>query len=340
MEAARLLTPESLFLEGREDFLKGRSILFDKKFAGAAGLLEQAVRIDPQAGYPYNALGIAYLEQAQLEKAIPAFRDATRKAVHWAYPWHNLALSYAETGDYNGAIKAYQQAIKLAPKVSDLPYNLGLVYQRTGRRKDAERYYRQAMALTPDSAEPYNALGTVKAAQGKRAEAEKPYSEALNRNPKLLAARHNLAVLLASRKDRFPEAIPLWRKNLADAPDHLPSRLALAEAYASNGQDKDAAAEYEEVVRLKPEYAGARVELARLLAKDRPAAALENLKEAARREPSDASIQESIGDLELATGNTAAARAAYERALKLARDSSARKNIRRKLERLSKRAIG
>ena len=62
MAAERQLTNESLFLEGRQDFFEGRALLFDKKFADAAGRIEQAVRIDPGAAYAYNALGIAYLE--------------------------------------------------------------------------------------------------------------------------------------------------------------------------------------------------------------------------------------------------------------------------------------
>ena len=337
MEAARKLTPESLFLEGRQDFFQGRAMLFDKTWAPAAKLLEQSIRIDPQVGYPYNALGIAYLEQAQFDRAIPAFRDAVRRAPHWAYPLHNLALAYAETGDYNGAIRSYTQAMRLAPKVSYLPYNLGLVYQRTGRRKEAERYYRQAMSITPDSAEPYNALGTVKASQGKRADAERLYKQALEKNPKLLAARSNLALLLSTQANRFVEAEQLWKQNLADAPDHLPSRLALAEAFAANNRPKDAIAQYEEVIRAKPEYVGARVALAQQLAKDnRRADALTQLREAARREPADASIQELIGDFEAASGNTAGARTAYEAAMKQAPDSSARKSIRKKIERLQK----
>ena len=100
MDAARTLTQESLFLEGRQDFFQGRALLFDKKFPEAANLLEQAVRIDPGAAYGFNALGIAYLEQAQYDKAIPAFRDAVRRAQHWSYPLHNEALAYVETGDY------------------------------------------------------------------------------------------------------------------------------------------------------------------------------------------------------------------------------------------------
>src|SRR6185436_10874916 len=174
-KAARQLTPESLFLEGRQSFLHGRSLLFDKNYAQAADLLEEAVRIDPGGAHAYNALGIAYLEQADYTRAIPAFRDAIRRAPYWTYPLHNLALAYIETGDSGGAIRAYQQAIKLTPQYSYLPYNLGLVYQRLNRRKDAEASYRKAMALAPDLAEPYNALGSLKASTGHASEAEQLY---------------------------------------------------------------------------------------------------------------------------------------------------------------------
>jgi tetratricopeptide (TPR) repeat protein len=137
MDAARTLTQESLFLEGRQDFFQGRALLFDKKFPEAAQLLEQSVRIDPGGAYGFNALGIAYLEQAQYDKAIPAFHDAIRRAQHWSYPLHNEALTYVETGDYKSAIRAYQEAIRLSPQYSYLPYNLGLVYQRLNRLKYA-----------------------------------------------------------------------------------------------------------------------------------------------------------------------------------------------------------
>ena len=118
MEAARMLTQESLFLEGRQDFFQGRALLFDKKFPDAASLLEQSIRIDPGAAYGYNALGISYLEQGQFDQALPALRDAARRAQHWSYPLHNLALAYVETGDYPSAIRSYQQAMRLTPQYS------------------------------------------------------------------------------------------------------------------------------------------------------------------------------------------------------------------------------
>jgi tetratricopeptide (TPR) repeat protein len=335
MQAARRLTEESLFLEGRQDFFQGRALLFDKKFPEAARLLEQSVRIDPNAAYGYNALGIAYLEQADYNKAIPAFRDAAHRAQHWSYPLHNEALAYVEIGDYNAAIKAYQQAIRLTPEYSYLPYNLGLVYQRLNRRKDAEAAYRKASMLAPDSAEPYNALGTLKAAEGKRGEAEQLYREALQKDAKLLAARHNLALLLGAQKARQQEAINLFRENLRLDPSYIASRLSLAELLAGRGDNAPAIDEYRQVVEEKPDYVAARIALADLFAKTGDSEqALGELRAAAQRDPQDVGILERIGDLEAGRGHTAEARMAYQSAVNLSSDRGSRKRIGRKLQAL------
>jgi tetratricopeptide (TPR) repeat protein len=335
MDAARKLTPDSLLLEGRQDFFQGRTLLFDKKFPEAANLLEQAIRFDPGAAYGYNALGIAYLEQAQFDRAIPAFRDAAKRAQHWAYPLHNLALSYVETGDYRSAIRAYQDAIKLTPQYSYLPYNLGLVYQRLNRRKEAEASYRKAMLLSPNAAQPYNALGTLKAAEGKRKDAEDLYRQALVKDATLLPARHNLAILLASEKEREQEAIDLWRANLRQSPDYIASRLSLAQALADSGDNAGAIEQYRAVLNSKPGYVAAHTALARLLAKtgDRDGA-LAEFREASKQDQQNPEILEQIGDLEAASNRSAEARTAYEASLKQAQDRSTRKRIDNKLKSL------
>ena len=144
----------------------------------------------------------------------------------------------------------------MTPEYSYLPYNLGLVYQRLNRRKDAEAAYRKASMLAPNSAEPYNALGTLKASEGKRGEAEQLYREALGKNPKLLAARHNLALLLGAQKGHEQEAIDLFRENLRLDADYMPSRLSLAETLAADGDSAGAIGEYRRVIQAKPDYLG------------------------------------------------------------------------------------
>ena len=335
MEAARKLTEESLYLEGRQDFFQGRALLFDRKFPEATQLLEQSVRIDPGGAYGFNALGIAYLEQAQYDKALPAFRDAIRRAQHWSYPLHNAALAYVEIGDYKSAIRAYQDAIRLTPQYGYLPYNLGLVYQRLNRRNDAEAAYRKALSLEPNSGEPYNALGTLKASEGKLGEAENLYREALQKNASLLAARHNLALLLADQKNRQQEAIDLWHENLRQSPDYLPSRLSLAATLAERGDNAPAIDEYQIVLRAKPDYLGARLALAGLLIKTGANdQALEQLRLVSKADAQNPEVFEQIGDLEAGRHNAGEARSAYQTALALKPNGAIRKRIANKLKAL------
>ena len=319
MDAARTLTQESLFLEGRQDFFQGRALLFDKKFPEAANLLEQAVRIDPGAAYGFNALGIAYLEQAQYDKAIPAFRDAVRRAQHWSYPLHNEALAYVETGDYRSAIRAYQEAIRLTPQYSYLPYNLGLVYQRLNRRKDAETAYRKAEMLAPNSAEPYNALGTLKASEGKRAEAEQLYREALQKNPKLAAGASQPGAVAGGRRRAARR-----KRSICGARICANRRIICRRVSAWPGRWRRKATtpaaieEYRKVLEAKPDYVAARIALADLLAKtnDRDGA-LDQLRQVTKQNSQDPALFERIGDLEAARQHAAEARMAYQSALDL-----------------------
>ena len=201
--SARKLAPESLWLEARERFCEGRVAVFDKRYGQAVPLLEQAIRLDPADALAYNALGVAWLEQANYTRALAAFDDAIRRAPQWAYAWHNRALAYTQAGDYAAAIRAYRHAMEIAPRYSYLPHNLGVLYQTLNRRKDAEASYRKAIELGPNRAEPHNALGTLLAAEGKRDAAEREFRRALELDPNFEVARQNLNTLLAEpRKSR------------------------------------------------------------------------------------------------------------------------------------------
>src|SRR6185436_9292650 len=160
---------------------------------------------------------------------------------------------------------------------------------------------------------PYNALGSLKSSTGKPREAEQFYKQALEKNPAMLAARHNLALLLADQKQRLPEALDLWRENLKRSPDYLPSRLSLAGALPD---PKEAIAEYRAVLKDRPEYLAARLALADLLQKTGDAdGAIEELQQALKQNQKSAAVLERIGDVEAGRNRNAEARAAYESAI-------------------------
>jgi tetratricopeptide (TPR) repeat protein len=197
-DKARKLAPESVWLESRSAFAHGRVAVFDRKYDEAIRLLNRSVQLDPTGAIAYNALGIAYLEQAQHSQALSAFTDAVNRAPSWAYAWHNKALAESQLGNYHGAIDSYQRAIEVAPHESAyfyLPYNLGALYQSLNRLREAEVQYRRAGELAPSKGEPDNALGTIRAIQGKRAEARRLFELALQKDPNLEIARRNLAAV-------------------------------------------------------------------------------------------------------------------------------------------------
>src|SRR5262249_44601729 len=155
------------------------------------------------------------------------------------------------------------------------------------------------------------------------------YREALVKNPALLAARHNLGLLLAGQKQRLPEAIDLWRENLKRTPDYLPSRLSLAGALT---EPKEAMVEYRAALAVRPEYLAARLALADLLQKTGDGdSAVQELREALKQDERNPAIYERIGDIEAARNRPAEARAAYESALRNA-DSETSKRIRKKMK--------
>ena len=256
--AARLLAPESLWLEAHELFCRGRTAIFDKNYPRARDLLERSIALDPASAVAYNALGIAYLEQADFDLAEACFRDAVRRTPYWSYAWHNLALVLTQRGDYRSAEATYRRAIGLAPSAAYLHHNLGLLYQVLNRRREAAESYRQAIALSPSSAQSYNALGSLRGLEGKRREAEDLFRKALSLDSRLLQARHNLGALLAANRRRAAEALALWRENLALDVGYLPSRLSLARALAERGETAEAIQQYEEILRQAPNYIAAR----------------------------------------------------------------------------------
>jgi tetratricopeptide (TPR) repeat protein/uncharacterized caspase-like protein len=307
---ARSLAGESLYLEAREEFFAGRLLLFSKAYDDAVMHLEKAIRMDPASPYAFNALGIAWLELGRYDAAEAAFNDAIRRAVNWAYPRHNLALVYLQRGDYARAIATYRDASGRAPQYSYLPYNLGLIYQRLNDEDEAARAYRLALKNAPDRAAPLVALGALMAEHGRNGKARDYYRQAqevLAKNPErevLLNLRHNEGVLEARSKSGLEPARSLWQANIDDA-DYLPSRFALARAFAAAAESRGhpdamavALAQYEEIVARVPDNIGARIEEAALLYRaKRTNDAVQVIEKGLAAKPGDATLTAALGKI-------------------------------------------
>ena len=209
-EGAQLFTrasqidPDDKTLESKAKFLSGRQLVENRRYPEGISLLREAIRLDPEAAFSYNALGIAYMEQQRWNEAIENFRAASTRAEKWVYPHYNLARVYTGQKRYREAEQEFKKGIEigneLGLKYSYLNYNLGILYLFQNNNSEAERQFRLAIEMKPDDAMSYHNLGLVSERKGDSGQAASNFQKAAELDPKLIEPRLKLAEIYGEQK--------------------------------------------------------------------------------------------------------------------------------------------
>jgi Ca-activated chloride channel homolog len=101
--------------KARSEYTKGFADLYRKNFNGAAAHFEKAVAIFPKYVSAHNALGTAYMNLSQNEKARTEFQTAVSLDDHLPFSSTNLALACIAVKDYPAAAQAIQKASATSP---------------------------------------------------------------------------------------------------------------------------------------------------------------------------------------------------------------------------------
>ena len=164
-------------------------------------LLETALRLDPSHADSHNNLGIARLDQGDLDGARRAFGDALRLRPDFADAHSNLGIVLHQLGLQQEAILSFQRALTLQPGLADAHNNLGIALQEQGELDAAIEAYGRAIALKPTLADAYSNLGNTRKERGDLAEAVAAYRTALRLDADLPEAHWGLAVSLLLEGD-------------------------------------------------------------------------------------------------------------------------------------------
>jgi len=78
---------------------------------------EEAIRVDPTYGNPYNDIGAYLIEQRKLDEAIPWLERAigAERYQARAFPWANLGRIYATRGERARALECFRKALDEQP---------------------------------------------------------------------------------------------------------------------------------------------------------------------------------------------------------------------------------
>jgi tetratricopeptide (TPR) repeat protein len=261
-------------------------------------------------------LGNAWLSNGDARKATTAVERAVRLNPQSVRALQALGQTLRASGDLARAGEVLQRATQLAPSEAASWYQLGTLALGSGRVADALEGLRKAIALDSNLPGVYTTLAGMQAAAGQQDAAQGTLREALRVDP-YDAAAWDLAGRALAEKGQFPESFfnfekanyyrpnfapylyeygatlssagqPERAQEMADAA--LKADSNLAEAHVLRGrllvqkrQLPDAAIEYQEAVRLRPDFARVRLDLASVLAaQGEMEQAVEQLREASK----------------------------------------------------------
>lgn len=188
------------------------------------------------------ALGVARLRQpGEAESALaPLLEASTSEPAHYRYQAHAwLGLAYLAQNQLDKALFQARLATQMEPHSGLAQGNLALVYFFNGQPNAARRAGLQAVALNPDSVAARVALGQAELAQGDVDAAATTAAQAVALDPQLSQARYLLGVANASRRDLSHAELEL-KESLRLTPDFLPAASALARVYNGMGRAREA----------------------------------------------------------------------------------------------------
>lgn len=279
----------------------GQQLLAKGNVSEACSLFRKAI-----AAAPDNSLAVRSLVAGLKKAGYDPSNAATRI---------KLGDQLKDTGDLQGASIEYNAALQLDPsartyiKMGDLSYSVGQVAQ-------AANWYHQAIVKDPDCGAAHRQIGFLQMAAGDQTQA---------------AASLRKALILDSTDAAAGAAlVEIWRKQVAANPSSAEHHLGLATALQLTNDFTGAESEYRQVEAIEPNnpglalgkvtlvkaYAHAKAEKLKLAAQTLYSQGLKNdalneITQAVRLEPRNATYQFMYGECLEATGNYKDAHQAY-----------------------------
>jgi tetratricopeptide (TPR) repeat protein len=221
----------------------------------AVATLASAIQVNPNLISPRSLLGDIYRSRNQYALAADQYHALVELDPYEPKNDYYLGLCYQFLDRVKDAVASYLRALHLNPSDAKSNMNLGLAYLALGKPDDAIRYIEKATQIDPNSAEAWANLGVALDSKGETLTAENAYRKSIELDSNQAATMVNLgANLLQQGKDSGAIAI---LQEAIKRQDSALARKFLGDAFQHSGRNDDAIAQYQQAVKLDPNYAPA-----------------------------------------------------------------------------------
>jgi len=240
-------------IELRDRLQEGELLLEAGRFNEAVRLFDQVLAVEPDSRFALLRSGIALLKSGRADEAVVRLSASTRLDPDRAEAHYALADALMRTGRPGRAATHWREVTRLQPRRAEAWFNLGVAAAQAGDPGQAMAAYRAAVELEPDNPVMLTALARAEAAAGTDAAA----IANLDRVRAIVGdedfGEAALLGLLYARSGRTDEASPWLRRATPGQPDFAEARLELARIEAANGREASARAALAEALAAHPD---------------------------------------------------------------------------------------
>jgi putative PEP-CTERM system TPR-repeat lipoprotein len=284
--------------------LKARFLLLEQKPDEALVRAQAAVAADPQSARAFYLLGLIHMAKGNRDEATKAFGEVVRLNPRAAAAQAQLSRLHLAGGNVAASVQAAEQAVKNAPAVPEAHLVLARSLVATGNLTRAETELKQIERKYPNSSVVLSLLGNVYVNKKDYAQARRAYEQAYKQDGSLEALSGLVGLDLVANKPqdarsrvdaqlaRTPRSAPALvlaaktygaTRDVAKAESLLRSAIEadpsdpvvygmLGQLYYTNGRLAEGRAEFENLLKQRPDSVSANTMLAIILSKQGHAA--------------------------------------------------------------------
>ena len=239
-----------------------RAYLAQNDIPASGRTLEGAVARGIDSAPIYALLATVYEKSGHFENAIPAMRLAIQKDPQSeAYRFqYGMLLTTALAPD--AAVIRLKEALELFPNSGRLWFAMGIAHFKAGRNDEAAKALSRSIEIDPSYAPALVYLGMTYVEIGQYPNAIRTYQDALAKNNKLGIVNYLIADVMLKQTNADNAAIEKYlTQAVAAEPKFAPAQLSLGKLYLRQSRLNDAAAQFENVLKLDQNIAEAYYQL-------------------------------------------------------------------------------
>lgn len=210
----------------------------------AVTLFRHALALDRDNPLAHNGLGMALAAEGRDDEAVVHFREALRAAPEYSDALGNLAFALARRGSLGEAERLLRDFLEFRPEEPAVLNELGSILIGRERAGDAIPFLERSIRVVPGFAIAHYNLSRALAAVRRSEEAAEHARRAEQLGYRAPEVYGHLA-WLAIEAGRFDEARVALETLVRLRPDYAPARANLAAVYARLGRPGDARREIE-----------------------------------------------------------------------------------------------